>query len=38
MLTRMNAITPMQAAIFVKLANKEPISPKSMMQLDKLFG
>ena len=33
----MNALTPIQAKIFVRLVNNEPVSPKSLVTLNKLF-
>jgi len=33
-LKRMNAFTPAQGIIFAKLANNEPVSPKSMAILN----
>ena len=37
MLSRMNALTPSQARILVKLVDKEPVSPKSLSVLNSLF-
>ena len=36
-LKRMNALTPAQAMIFVKLAHNQPVSPKSMKVLNSIF-
>jgi hypothetical protein len=36
-LKRMNALTPAQAAILVKLAHDEPVSPISMAILNAVF-
>ena len=36
-LKRMNALTPVQAIIFAKLYNKEPVSPRSMAILNTLI-
>lgn len=36
-LKRMNALTPAQAIILVKLANNQPVSPKSMTVLNSIF-
>ena len=36
-LKRMNALTPIQAAIIARMANNEPISPKSMAILNTIF-
>ena len=36
-LKRMNALTYEQARLMVKLANKEPLTPKSLAVLNKYF-
>jgi hypothetical protein len=35
---RMNALTPKQSIILVKLVNKEPVSPKSLSLLNSIFS
>jgi len=35
---RMNAMTPIQAIILLRLINDQPVSPKSMDALNKVFG
>jgi len=38
MLRRMNALTPAQSAILVKLVHDEPVSPKSLAILNSIFN
>jgi len=37
-ISRMNALTPTQSIILVKLVNKEPVSPKSLSVLNSIFS
>jgi len=37
-LKRMNALTPAQAKILVRVVNNEPVSPNSVNLLNKLFA
>lgn len=37
MLKRMNALTPAQGIILAKIAQNQPISPKSLASIKKLF-
>jgi hypothetical protein len=37
MLKRMNALTPAQGIILAKIAQNQPISPKSIASIKKLF-